>query len=189
MARHAYLPGAIPRLRVRRQKSGAVYYYYDHGGRPRRETPLGKDYGRAILAWCRIERTRVLPDAVAPTLRQAVEHYRAEVIAALPPTRQRPHRAALDSLLVHTGNPDMPVHLHALARLDDAGLRRSMRALRSTPIRLLRQWCLRKGYLHGAGDPACRHRHPSAEAAGRMEGMRHDSGWMKHSTPSGRFVL
>ena len=189
MARHAYLPGAIPRLRVRRQKSGAVYYYYDHGGRPRRETPLGKDYGRAILAWCRIERTRVLPDPVAPTLRQAVEHYRAEVITALPSTRQRPHRAALDILLVHTDNPDVPVHLHALARLDDPGLPRTLRILRSTPIRLLRQWCLRKGYLQGSGDPACWHRSPGADAAGRMDGMQQGFGSMKNNTPSGHFVL
>ncbi|AAF84365.1 hypothetical protein XF_1556 [Xylella fastidiosa 9a5c] len=35
--------GAIPRFRVRPQKSGVVHYYYDHGGKPRKETPLGRE--------------------------------------------------------------------------------------------------------------------------------------------------
>lgn len=35
-------------MRARRQKSGRVLFYYDAGGRPRREVPLGDDYSMAM---------------------------------------------------------------------------------------------------------------------------------------------
>jgi hypothetical protein len=56
MGRKPSKPNAIPRLRPRRQKSGRVLYYYDHGGKPRREEPLGADYGLAIKRWAELER-------------------------------------------------------------------------------------------------------------------------------------
>ena len=50
MGRKSSRAGAIPHLRVRR-KGRKTFYYYDHGGKPRREEPLGSDYGRAIQRW------------------------------------------------------------------------------------------------------------------------------------------
>jgi hypothetical protein len=39
----------LPRgMRARVQRSGRVWYYYDKGGRPRREIPLGCDYPLAV---------------------------------------------------------------------------------------------------------------------------------------------
>jgi hypothetical protein len=35
-------------MRARVQKSGRVFYYYDLGGKPRRELPLGNDYTLAL---------------------------------------------------------------------------------------------------------------------------------------------
>src|SRR4029077_17290754 len=37
----------LPRLRVRRRKSGACSYYFDAGGEPRRWIALGSDEARA----------------------------------------------------------------------------------------------------------------------------------------------
>lgn len=55
MGRKPSKPNAVPRLRQRRQKSGVVHYYYDHGGKPRREEPLGSDYAKALIRWAEIE--------------------------------------------------------------------------------------------------------------------------------------
>lgn len=147
MARPAHLPGAIPRLRVRRQKSGAVYYYYDHGGRPRRETPLGNDYGLAIQGWCRIECTRLLPTPVTPTLRQVVEHYRVEVVAGLAREEQPAHHLALDTLLAQAGDADRPLRIIPVPP-PSGRARRSNAAGDIVPqLAALRQWCTWMGYL------------------------------------------
>ncbi|WP_348065408.1 tyrosine-type recombinase/integrase [Polaromonas sp.] len=41
-------------FRVRPQKSGITYYYFDAGGTPRREIPLGSDYIKAVREWSRL---------------------------------------------------------------------------------------------------------------------------------------
>jgi hypothetical protein len=54
MGRRPQSPDAVPRLRVRK-RGGKRYYFYDHGGTPRREEPLGRDYALAIKRWAEIE--------------------------------------------------------------------------------------------------------------------------------------
>ena len=49
MARKPTNPGSIPRLRKRLRPRGKIYYFYDAGGKPRKEIALGSDYGAAIL--------------------------------------------------------------------------------------------------------------------------------------------
>ena len=50
----------------RRQKSGRTYYYYDAGGRPRREIPLGPDLVEAVKRWADLERERAPPPPLSP---------------------------------------------------------------------------------------------------------------------------
>lgn len=38
-----------------RERNGNSYYYYDAGGKPRKEIPLGKDYVAAIQKWAELE--------------------------------------------------------------------------------------------------------------------------------------
>lgn len=38
-------------FRARPQKSGKTYYYFDAGGKPRKEIPLGSDYVLAVQQW------------------------------------------------------------------------------------------------------------------------------------------
>ena len=47
-----------PRMRMRKRWR-KVYYYYDHGGKPRREEPLGSDFILAVKRWADIEQTEV----------------------------------------------------------------------------------------------------------------------------------
>ncbi|HHW4685815.1 MAG TPA: integrase, partial [Xylella sp.] len=81
MGRKPTKAGAIPRFRVRRQKSGVVHYYYDHGGKPRKETPLGRDYGVAIRRWAELEHAQI-PSVNVLTFRHVADRYHAEVIPA-----------------------------------------------------------------------------------------------------------
>lgn len=58
MGRRPKKPGAVTRLRERTKPSGKIYYYYDAGGKPRKEVPLGSDYGLAIMKYAELERDR-----------------------------------------------------------------------------------------------------------------------------------
>lgn len=42
---------SMPNFRARLQKSGRTFYYFDAGGKPRREIPLGDDYILAVRKW------------------------------------------------------------------------------------------------------------------------------------------
>lgn len=44
-----------PRMRARPKAKGKIYYYYDLGGRPRKEKPLGTDYILALQEWAKLE--------------------------------------------------------------------------------------------------------------------------------------
>lgn len=67
MGRKPSKPGAVTRLRERKKPSGKTYYYYDTGGKPRREIPLGNNYGLAIMKYAELER-----DRASDGLRQSV---------------------------------------------------------------------------------------------------------------------
>ena len=82
MGRRPAKPGAIPHFRARKQKSGVVHYYYDHGGKPRREEPLGRDYGLAIKRWAEIRREAMpVVGAAVLTFRIVADRYMVEVAA------------------------------------------------------------------------------------------------------------
>ncbi|ARO68740.1 integrase [Xylella fastidiosa subsp. pauca] len=107
MGRKPTKTGAIPRFRVRPQKSGVVHYYYDHGGKPRKETPLGCDYGLAIKRWAELEHAQITP-AIAVTFRHVAERYRAEVIPTKAYNTQRMHYIYLNYLLQFFDDPPAP---------------------------------------------------------------------------------
>ncbi|WP_369210733.1 tyrosine-type recombinase/integrase [Xylella fastidiosa] len=107
MGRKPIKTGTIPRFRVRPQKSGVVHYYYDHGGTPRKETPLGRDYGLAIKRWAELEHAQITP-AVAVTFRHVAERYRAEVIPTKAYNTQRVEHRCLAALLKFFDDPPAP---------------------------------------------------------------------------------
>lgn len=109
MGRKPSKPGAIPRFRKRRQKSGVVHYYYDHGGKPRKETPLGSDYGLAIRAWAELEHAGALPAGAALTFKQVAERYRVEVIPTKAAGTQKVNMREIDSLVRFFDDPPCPL--------------------------------------------------------------------------------
>lgn len=114
MGRKSNKPGAIPRFRARRQKSGATFYYYDHGGKPRKETPLGSDYGLAIKRWAEIEHASALPAPAILTFKHVAQAY---MVAAEAGHLERPkaartladNRKELTKLLAFFDDPPAPL--------------------------------------------------------------------------------
>lgn len=109
MGRRPSKPNAVPRLRARKRGS-KTWYYYDHGGSPRREEPLGCDYGLAIQRWAEIEREASSPRVQqAITFRWVADEYRAHVIPTKAERTQRDNAAELTKLLEFFDDPPCPL--------------------------------------------------------------------------------
>lgn len=104
--KHLNLP---PRLRARTLPSGRTYYYYDTGGKPRHELPLGSDYALAVKKWAELEiDARQQPDQVA-TFRLAAERYMREVLPTKAPRTQKDNLAELRQLYKFFDQPPAPL--------------------------------------------------------------------------------
>jgi len=110
MGRRPSRPDAVPRLRARRKPSGVVHYY-DHGGKPRREEPLGSDYGLAIKKWADHERTRYAKEKIAEviTFRYVANRYRAVVMPTKSPATQACNARELRQLFDFFDDPPGPL--------------------------------------------------------------------------------
>ncbi|WP_167368738.1 tyrosine-type recombinase/integrase [Paraburkholderia tuberum] len=67
-----------PRMRAR-HRGKVTYYYYDLGGKPRREESLGTDFVLAVKRWSEIEQEQI-PTAFVPTLKAAFDAYIRDII-------------------------------------------------------------------------------------------------------------
>lgn len=124
MGRRPALPEAIPRLRKRMQKSGRIYYYYDTGERPRRELPLGDDYGLALIKYAELEQTSVAHAAAqeAITLEYVIGKYKIDVLPKKAPRTQKDNERELKTLIEFFCDPPGPLdsiapkHVHQFLR-------------------------------------------------------------------------
>lgn len=66
-----------PRMRARHRPNGVTYYYYDLGGKPRKEKALGTNYVVAMREWAKLEQTKPIYN---PTFNDAVNTYRVDVL-------------------------------------------------------------------------------------------------------------
>lgn len=108
MGRRPQRPDAVPRLRVRK-KGKKVFYYYDHGGKPRREEPLGSDYGLAIIKWAQLERDGNEKPAAVVTFRYVADCYRKEVMPTKAPATQKDNKRELTQLIAFFDKPPCPL--------------------------------------------------------------------------------
>lgn len=109
MGRKPNKPDAIPRFRARPQKSGKTFYYYDHGGKPRKETPLGSDYGLAIKKWAELERESNVPPPAVVTFKHVGDRYMAEVVPDKAARTQQDNRREYAKLLSFFNDPPAPL--------------------------------------------------------------------------------
>ncbi|MNM06946.1 site-specific tyrosine recombinase XerC [compost metagenome] len=107
MGRKPTKPGAVPNLRERK-RGKTVYYFYDHGGRPRRETSLGKSYPEAIRKWADLQ-AQETPASEVVTFTEVANRYRQLVIPRKGLGTQKANARELDTLLRFFGDPPIPL--------------------------------------------------------------------------------
>lgn len=111
MGRRPTRPDSVPRLRKRKQRSGKIYYYYDTGEKPRKEIPLGDDYGIAILEYAKLEKTRsssALAEEVL-TFAYVAGIYMREVVPTKAISTQKDNERELKQLLAFFNDPPGPL--------------------------------------------------------------------------------
>lgn len=124
-----------PRMRLRVSSSGTAFYYYDTGGKPRREIPLGSDYVLAVQEWARLEENGATPSAVM--FSAAAERYRLQVIPTKAVRTQADNVRELAELLAFFNNPPAP--LNAIRPMH---VRQYLDRRRDAPIRANREKAL-----------------------------------------------
>jgi len=143
-------PNAIPRFRVRKKPSGVTFYYYDHGGKPRKETPLGSDYGLAVKKWAELEHEGQDRVRQAITFRFVADRYRVEVMPTKAARTQLDNAKELAKLIEFFDAPPAP-----LDSIQPQHVRQYMRWREPAKIRATREkallshiwnWAREKGY-------------------------------------------
>lgn len=131
-------PNLPPRMRARRQKSGRVFYYYDQGGTPRREIPLGSDYTVAVRRWTELHQDTA-PVTAHPTLKTVWNTYVQRVFPALAAGTQRDYLKSIRKVLEFFCDPSPaplahiePVHIRQF--LDWRGATARVRANRERAL-------------------------------------------------------
>lgn len=100
----------LPTKMRARKRGSKIWYYYDTGGTPRKEIPLGSDYALAIKRWSElhVDASKVNP---VITFRYVAEKYMQEVIPTKAPNTQRDNIKELDWLYKAFDNPPAPLDL------------------------------------------------------------------------------
>ena len=136
MGRRPSKPNAIPRLRVR-VRGKQSYYYYDHGGRPRKETPLGSDYALAVKRWAELEHASQVPPQATITFRWVAMEYLRTVVPTKATRTQADNRREMVKLLEFFDDPPAP-----LEAIQPVNVRQYMTWRESAPVRANREKAL-----------------------------------------------
>lgn len=139
MGRRPSKPGSIARLRERKKASGRVFYYYDTGGKDRKEIALGCDYGLAIMEYAKLERDRTATDLVAKviTFRYVAEKYMIDVVPTKSSATQFDNKRELKNLIAFFDDPPAP-----LATIEPLHVRQYLTWRKSAPVRANREKAL-----------------------------------------------
>lgn len=156
-----------PRLRAR-QRRAKTWYYYDCGGKPRKEIPLGNDYLAALRKWADLESSGRAPAAAAATFTALWERYRREILPTLAHGTIRTHRSDAKHLLAFFGAPPAP-----LDQIRPLHIRQFLDWLKSKPTTANRcKRLLSTLWNHARGWGWTDHENPCAGIAGHPTGQR-----------------
>ncbi|WP_082447831.1 tyrosine-type recombinase/integrase [Xylophilus sp. Leaf220] len=98
----------MPGLRARQQKSGVVYYYFDAGGKPRKEIPLGSDYVLAVRKWAELTQAQASVLRVVDFL-QLADRYQRDEMPLKAKSTQATQLSDLRHLREFFGKPPAPL--------------------------------------------------------------------------------
>lgn len=122
------------RARARGQK---VHYYYDAGGKPRREIPLGNDYALAVRKWTELQVDQPTPETHL-TFRKVTERYVREILPGKAPRTQADNMVELGFLYQFFDNPpallDSIRPIHVRQYMDWRGQTAKVRANREKAL-------------------------------------------------------
>lgn len=97
MGRKAYKNTNLPpRMRARPRSNGVTYYFYDLGGKPRKEKALGSNYIAALQEWAKLEQVKPVHN---PTFNDAAQMYMIDVIPTKAARTQEDNLKELPNLL------------------------------------------------------------------------------------------
>lgn len=94
------------RARLRGQKT---WYYYDTGGKPRREIPLGDDFVLAVQKWTELEIAPRQKVVEAMTFNALWQRYERDELPQLAAATIRTHKSDIKHLLKFFGDPPAPI--------------------------------------------------------------------------------
>lgn len=112
MGRRATINTNLPvRMRLRTQRSGTVFYYYDAGGKPRKEIPLGNDYTKAVAKWCELEIAHSSRAIAQPTFKDVSDAYVRDILPTKAPRTAKDNLTELAHLLEFFNDPPVALDL------------------------------------------------------------------------------
>ncbi|PVZ59275.1 integrase [Pseudomonas sp. B1(2018)] len=149
MGRRPSKPGSIARLRERKKASGRVFYYYEIGGKDRKEIALGSDYGLAIMEYAKLERDRTATALVAKviTFRYVAEKYMIDVVPTKKPATQKDNIRELKNLMSFFDDPPAP-----LETIQPLHVRQYLTWRKAAPVRANREKALLSAIWNFARD-------------------------------------
>jgi integrase len=96
----------LPRHMRARKKPGGTYYYYDTGGKPRREIPLGNNYIDAVKKWAELEGKNAKPLIY---FKDVADRYLREIMPLKAARTQDDNIKELENLMAFFNNPPAPM--------------------------------------------------------------------------------
>lgn len=137
----------LPSRMRARVRNGVVYYFYDTGGKPRKEVSLGTDYLLAVQKWAELHEA-------GPTQKLTIGWAIAKYLASpqfdeVSLGTQADYRFALEKLAAAFG--DAPLDevrpSHITLYLDKRGMQSKHRALREkTVLSMIYSWCIARDF-------------------------------------------
>jgi hypothetical protein len=92
-----------------RKRGLKIWYYYDTGGKPRKEIPLGNDLAIAVKKWADLQINAKPKHQEIITFRYVSERYKKEVIPTKAPHTQTDNLYELNWLYKFFDNPPIPL--------------------------------------------------------------------------------
>ncbi|SFI76571.1 Site-specific recombinase XerD [Nitrosomonas sp. Nm34] len=99
----------LPRRMRARVRGKVIYYFYDAGGKPRKEIPLGKDYAMAVKKWAELEIDAKPIHCQVITFKYVSERYIKEVLPTKAQSTQKDNLRELQQLYKFFDNPPAPL--------------------------------------------------------------------------------
>jgi integrase len=147
MGRRPSVNTHLPERMRARVRGEHTYYFYDTGGKPRREVPLGKDYVLAVAKWSQMHDTT---NPVQPTVAWAIGKYLASPqYLELGRGTQADYGYALTQIGQHFGTAplDEVRPSHITLYIDKRSAHSKHRALREKAIfSMLFSWCMARDF-------------------------------------------